>query len=183
MNIAQVKSRVCLKRLLDEPQDVLPKVKRARLVPPPLTAGLSPCFTPKNSASKSSPSKSPSKVGPYLLLERCEGEETYKAVHAHTQEQYTCQVTHTHTGFWDLQVLHIDLDSNLDYYKSMPNLTLVIALTPNQILNLKRPSHSTWTCRMSPHGHCPNNNTIFLKKTPHKYSCSTTSHSRLPFLL
>ncbi|XP_058487489.1 tribbles homolog 3 [Solea solea] len=90
MSVTSARSR--LKRLLDEPQDHLRKCKKACLAPPPLAIGLSPCLQPKSPASKSSQKKSPFRVGPYLLNERCDGEETYRAVHVHTQQQYTCQV-------------------------------------------------------------------------------------------
>uniref|UniRef100_A0A4W6CTK2 Protein kinase domain-containing protein n=1 Tax=Lates calcarifer TaxID=8187 RepID=A0A4W6CTK2_LATCA len=92
IGVATARSQLCLKRLLDEPQDKLLECKRARLAPPPPTPGLSPCLRPRSPTPKSSQSQSPSRVGPYILFERCEGEETYRAVHAHTQQQYTCQV-------------------------------------------------------------------------------------------
>ncbi|XP_070815703.1 tribbles homolog 3 [Chaetodon trifascialis] len=87
-----VRSQLCLKRLLDEPRDNLPKCKVARLTPHPPATGLSPCLKPRSPAPKPNQSQSPARVGPYLLFERCEGEETYRAEHAHTQQQYTCQV-------------------------------------------------------------------------------------------
>uniref|UniRef100_A0A3B4WY64 Tribbles pseudokinase 3 n=1 Tax=Seriola lalandi dorsalis TaxID=1841481 RepID=A0A3B4WY64_SERLL len=89
---ATARSQLCLKRLLDEPQDNILKCKRARLAPPPPVLGLSPCLRPTSPAPKSSQTQTPSRVGPYLLFERCEGEETYRAVHPQTQQQYTCQV-------------------------------------------------------------------------------------------
>ncbi|XP_037534896.1 tribbles homolog 3 [Nematolebias whitei] len=92
MGVATTRSQQCLKRLLAEPQDHLPKCKQARLDPPPPSNGLSAYLKPTNSVPKSNPSQSPSRVGPYLLHESCEEEETYRAVHASTQEQYTCQV-------------------------------------------------------------------------------------------
>ncbi|XP_044204317.1 tribbles homolog 3 [Thunnus albacares] len=92
MGVATARSQLCLKRLLDEPQDNLPKCKRACLAPPPPTTGLSPCLRPSSPTPKSSQSQSQFRVGPYFLFERCEGEETYRAVHTHTQQQYTCQV-------------------------------------------------------------------------------------------
>lgn len=92
MGVSTARSQLCLKRLLDEPSDSLPKCKHARLAPPPPTAGLSPCLRPRSHAPKSNQSQSPSRVGQYFLLERWEGEETYRAEHAHTKQQYTCQV-------------------------------------------------------------------------------------------
>ncbi|KAM4589010.1 tribbles homolog 3 [Odontesthes bonariensis] len=92
MGVATTRSQPSLKRLLDEPQDNLLKCKQARLAPPPPSTGLSPCLGPAISENKSSQSRPPSRVGPYLLFERCEREETYRAVHSHTQQQYTCQV-------------------------------------------------------------------------------------------
>lgn len=92
---ATARSQVCLKRLLDEPQENALKCKRARLAPPLLAAGLAPCLRPRSPTPKSSQSQLPSRVGPYLLYERCEGEETYRTVHSQTQKQYTCQVIHT----------------------------------------------------------------------------------------
>lgn len=94
MGVATARSQLCLKRLLDEPQDILPKCKRICLAPPPSTTGPSPCLRPRSPSPKSKQGQSQFRVGPYLLFERCEGEETYKAVHAHTQQQYTCQVTY-----------------------------------------------------------------------------------------
>lgn len=90
------RSQLCLKRLLDEPQDNLPKCKQARLTPQPPSTGPSPYLRPSSPAPKSKLSQFPSRVGPYFLLERCEGEETYKAEHAHTKQQYTCQVIPLH---------------------------------------------------------------------------------------
>ncbi|KAF3690215.1 Tribbles -like protein 3 [Channa argus] len=92
MGEVSARSQLCLKRLLDEPQDNLAKYKRARLAPPLQSTGLSPCLRPKSPTPKSSQSQSPSRVGPYFLFERREGEEIYRAVHAHTEQQYTCQV-------------------------------------------------------------------------------------------
>nr|XP_019952050.1 PREDICTED: tribbles homolog 2-like [Paralichthys olivaceus]XP_019952051.1 PREDICTED: tribbles homolog 2-like [Paralichthys olivaceus] len=92
MSVATAQSQMCLKRLLDEPQENFLKCKRPRLAPPPLAPGLSPCVRSRNHAPKSSQSQSPSRVGSYFLFERCEGEETYRAVHEHTQQQFTCQV-------------------------------------------------------------------------------------------
>ncbi|KAK2861733.1 hypothetical protein Q5P01_001266 [Channa striata] len=92
MGEVSARSQLCLKRLLDEPQDNLPKCKRACLAPPPQSTGLSPCLRPKSPTPKSSESQSPSRVGPYFLFERREGEEIYRAVHAQTEQQYTCQV-------------------------------------------------------------------------------------------
>ncbi|XP_069006119.1 tribbles homolog 3 [Embiotoca jacksoni] len=92
MGVATTRSQICLKRLLDEPQDNFLKCKRARLAPPPPSAGLPPCLRPTSPAPKSSQNQSPTKVGPYFLFERCEREETFRAVHEHTQQQYTCQV-------------------------------------------------------------------------------------------
>lgn len=100
MGMRAARSQLCLKRLLDEPQDNLLKCKVARLDPHPPATGLSNCLRPRSPAPESNQSQSPSRVGSYLLFERCEGEKTYRAVHADTKEQYTCQVellnvTHT----------------------------------------------------------------------------------------
>lgn len=85
-------SQLCLKRLLDEPQDTLPKCKRAHVASPPPATGLSPCLRPRSPTPKTSQSQSSSRVGPYFLFERREGEETHRAVLVRTQQQYTCQV-------------------------------------------------------------------------------------------
>ncbi|XP_061545007.1 tribbles homolog 3-like isoform X1 [Phycodurus eques] len=87
----------CLKRLLDEPQDASPKCKRVcpdvPPPPPPPDAGPPLHLSPAKSPSpQSNQSQSKVRVGPYFLFERCEGEDTYRAVHAATQQQYTCQV-------------------------------------------------------------------------------------------
>ncbi|XP_077386373.1 tribbles homolog 3-like [Festucalex cinctus] len=86
----------CLKRLLDEPQDAPPKRKRVCPdLPPSPAADASPALhlSPAKSPSpKSDQSQSKVKVGPYFLFERREGEDTYRAVHAATQQQYTCQI-------------------------------------------------------------------------------------------
>lgn len=92
MGVSTARSQLSLKRLLDEPQGNMPKCKFARLTPQPPATGLSPCLRPTSPAPKSSQSQSPIRVGPYVLFERCEGEETYRAEHAHTKQQYTCQV-------------------------------------------------------------------------------------------
>ncbi|XP_026203922.1 tribbles homolog 3 [Anabas testudineus] len=94
MSVGEVsaRSQLCLKRLLDEPQDNIPRCKQARLTPPPPATGLSPRVRPRSPTPKPSQNQSPSRVGPYFLFERREGEETYRAVHADTQQQYTCQV-------------------------------------------------------------------------------------------
>uniref|UniRef100_UPI0037E999AA tribbles homolog 3 n=1 Tax=Semicossyphus pulcher TaxID=241346 RepID=UPI0037E999AA len=92
MAVATARSQQCLKRLLDKPQENLPKCKVARLAPPPPTTGLTPCLRARSPATKSNQSQSPSRVGQYILFERCEGEETYRASHALTKQQYTCQV-------------------------------------------------------------------------------------------
>ncbi|KAM9408540.1 tribbles homolog 3-like [Pholidichthys leucotaenia] len=93
MATATAKSQMCLKRLLDEPQDTLVKRKQPRLVPPPPSStGISPCLRPTSPEPESGHSQSPSRVGSYFLFEHCERDETYRAVHAHTQQQYTCQV-------------------------------------------------------------------------------------------
>lgn len=94
--VSTARSQLSLKRLLDEPQENAPKCKLARLTPQPPAAGLSPCLRPTSPAPKSSQSQSPIRVGPYVLFERCEGEETYRAEHAHTKQQYTCQVIPLH---------------------------------------------------------------------------------------
>ncbi|XP_047438915.1 tribbles homolog 3 [Mugil cephalus] len=92
MAVATTRSQLCLKRMLDEPQDNLVKCKRVCLAPPPPSTGPSPCLRPTSPAPKSSPSQSPFRVGPYFLFERYEKEEIYRAVHSQTQQQYTCQV-------------------------------------------------------------------------------------------
>ncbi|CAG5978228.1 unnamed protein product [Menidia menidia] len=90
--MAATTSQPSLKRLLDEPQDNLLKRKHARLAPPPPSPGLAACLGPVSSQPRPGQRQPPARVGPYLLSERCEREETYRAVHAHTQQQYTCQV-------------------------------------------------------------------------------------------
>lgn len=92
MGETAARSQLCLKRLLDEPQENLPKCKLARLSLHTPAPGLSPCLRPRTPAPKSNQSQSPSRVGPYILFERCEGEETYRAEHALTKQPYTCQV-------------------------------------------------------------------------------------------
>ncbi|XP_063329704.1 tribbles homolog 3 [Pelmatolapia mariae] len=91
-SMSTTRSQLCLKRLLDEPQGDSLKCKRARLAPPPTSTGISPCLRPTSPAPTSNSSQSSSRVGSYFLFERCEREETYRAVHVHTQQQYTCQV-------------------------------------------------------------------------------------------
>lgn len=90
--VSTAKSQLCLKRLLDEPSEGLPRCKQARLASQPPTIVIPPCLQPSSPAPKSSLGQLPSRVGSYLLLERCEGEESYKAEHVHTKQQYTCQV-------------------------------------------------------------------------------------------
>ncbi|XP_007547108.1 tribbles homolog 2-like [Poecilia formosa] len=92
MGVATTRSQLCLKRLLAEPQENLPKCKLARLETSHSASGLSSYLTPTIPAPKSSPSQPSSRVGPYLLFVSCEREETYRAVHTSTQKQYTCQV-------------------------------------------------------------------------------------------
>ncbi|XP_060897241.1 tribbles homolog 3 [Labrus mixtus] len=96
MGVATARSQKCLKRLLDEPQENLPKCKVPRLAPPPPTTGIPPYLRSRSPAPKSDQSQSPTRVGPYILLERCDGEETYRASHAQTEQQYTCQVIPLH---------------------------------------------------------------------------------------
>lgn len=91
VGVTAARSQLCLKRLLDEPQDIV-KCKVARLEADPPTTGLSHCLRPRSPAPKSNESQSPSRVGSYFLFGRCEGEKSYRAEHAHTKEQYTCQV-------------------------------------------------------------------------------------------
>ncbi|XP_054641475.1 tribbles homolog 3-like [Dunckerocampus dactyliophorus] len=85
-------ARQCLKRLLDEPQDTLPKFKRICLAPPPPDTSPSLHLKARSPSLKPSQSQSKVRVGPYFLFERCEGEESYRAVHADTQQEYTCQI-------------------------------------------------------------------------------------------
>ncbi|XP_071762148.1 tribbles homolog 3 [Centroberyx gerrardi] len=92
VGVATTRSQVCLKRLLDEPQDHFLKCKRPCLAPPPSCPGLSPCLRPRSPAPQPTHSQSLSNIGPYFLVEPCEGAETYRAVHTHTQQQYTCKV-------------------------------------------------------------------------------------------
>ncbi|XP_034061523.1 tribbles homolog 3 [Gymnodraco acuticeps] len=92
MAVTAASSQRCLKRLLDEPQDNSPKWKAARLDPTPPATGLSQCLRPIRPSPKPDQSQSPSRVGSYILFKRCEGEKTYRAEHAHTKQQYTCQV-------------------------------------------------------------------------------------------
>ncbi|XP_078105281.1 tribbles homolog 2-like [Sander vitreus] len=92
MGTAAASTQPCLKRLLDEPQDNFLKCKVARLDPNPPATGLLHCLRLRSPTPKCNQSQSPSRVGSYILLERCEGEKTYRAIHAHTKQQYTCQV-------------------------------------------------------------------------------------------
>ncbi|KAM4612506.1 tribbles homolog 3 [Polymixia lowei] len=92
VGVATARSQLCLKRLLDEPQDHFLKCKRTRLTPPPSSPGLSPCLRPRSPAPQQTHSQSLSSIGPYFLIEPYEGAETYRAVHKHTQQQYTCKV-------------------------------------------------------------------------------------------
>ncbi|XP_041638876.1 tribbles homolog 3 [Cheilinus undulatus] len=92
MGVATARSQQCLKRLLDEPQENLPKCKVPRLALPPPTAGVPQRPRSRSPTPKSDQSQSPTRVGPYILYERCEGEETYRASHSQTEQQYTCQV-------------------------------------------------------------------------------------------
>ncbi|XP_077583087.1 tribbles homolog 3-like [Stigmatopora nigra] len=85
-----------LKRRLEQPGDALPKCKRACPTPLPTSPDAGPPLdlaAAESPAPKSDRSQSKVRVGPYILFERCEGEDTYRAVHATTREQYTCQVT------------------------------------------------------------------------------------------
>ncbi|XP_034387875.1 tribbles homolog 3 [Cyclopterus lumpus] len=91
MGMTAARSQLCLKRLLDEPQDIV-KCKVARLESNPPTTGLSHCLRPRSPAPRSNEGQSPSRVGSYFLFGRCEGEKSYRAEHAQTKEQYTCQV-------------------------------------------------------------------------------------------
>ncbi|XP_068171722.1 tribbles homolog 3 [Antennarius striatus] len=91
MGVTTARAQLCLKRLLDEPSENLPKRKQPRLALNPPATGLSLCLMPGGPAPKRSHSQFPSKVGPYFLLECYEGEETYRAEHEQTKQQYTCQ--------------------------------------------------------------------------------------------
>lgn len=77
-----------LKRLLDKPLDDSGKWKLARRTPQPASTELSACLGPRNSSQN----QPPSRVGRYVLLERYEGEELYRAQHSQTRKQFTCQV-------------------------------------------------------------------------------------------
>ncbi|KAM3834048.1 tribbles homolog 2-like [Diretmus argenteus] len=92
VGVATARSHVCLKRLSDEPQDNFLKCKKACLAAPPSSPGLSSCFRPRSPAPQPIHSQSLSSIGPYFLVEPCNGAETYRAVHTHTQQQYTCKV-------------------------------------------------------------------------------------------
>ncbi|XP_048351879.1 tribbles homolog 3 [Sphaerodactylus townsendi] len=67
-----------------------PQPKRPRLGPLPR---LTPCLQP---LALSSPATDQdlrvSQIGPYLLLETTEGGRCYRAVHRHTEAEYTCKV-------------------------------------------------------------------------------------------
>lgn len=85
---------LCLKRAgLDDPEQEVLKCKRPRLAPPPCP-GLAPCIRPHSHspAPPSADSQCVSSIGPYVLLEPCEGAETYRAIHRVTEQQYTCKV-------------------------------------------------------------------------------------------
>ncbi|XP_061833601.1 tribbles homolog 3-like [Nerophis lumbriciformis] len=88
-------ARQRMKRLLDKPRDALPKSKRVCLAPPPPDTSPSH-LKAKSPSPKPSQSQSKVRVGPYFLFERLEGEESYRAVHASTQQEYTCQVLPLH---------------------------------------------------------------------------------------
>ncbi|XP_028261796.1 tribbles homolog 3 [Parambassis ranga] len=92
MSMSVSTTRSQLKRLLDKPQENLLKRKRLCLTPPPSNTGLLPCPLPTSPTPNSTQSQSPSRVGSYFLFERHEKEVTYRAVHVHTQRQFTCQV-------------------------------------------------------------------------------------------
>ncbi|XP_074527936.1 tribbles homolog 3 [Halichoeres trimaculatus] len=92
MGVATARSQQCLKRLLDSPRDDLPKCKVARLAPPPPSTDQSPRPRSRSPAPKSDPSQNPTRIGSYILFERNEGEESYRASHVQTEQQYTCQV-------------------------------------------------------------------------------------------
>lgn len=90
--MATARSQQCLKRLLDSPRDDLPKCKVARLAPLPPSTDQSPRSRSRSPAPKSDLRQSPTRIGSYILFERCEGEEAYRASHVQTEQQYTCQV-------------------------------------------------------------------------------------------
>ncbi|XP_068598710.1 tribbles homolog 2-like [Brachionichthys hirsutus] len=94
MNVGATVARPqpCLKRLLDEPSENVPKSKEPCLAQNTPATGLPLCLRFRRPAPNCSRSQSPSKVGPYFLFERFEGEETDRAEHAQTKQQYTCQV-------------------------------------------------------------------------------------------
>nr|XP_057910530.1 tribbles homolog 2-like [Doryrhamphus excisus] len=89
-------ARQRLKRLLDEPQDALPKFKRICVAPPPPETSPSLHLKARSPSPKPSQSQSKVRVGSYFLFERYEGEETYRAVHADTQQEFTCQILPLH---------------------------------------------------------------------------------------
>lgn len=91
MSVTTTGSYRRLKRVLDEPPESSPKCKQTHLTEP-LATGLSPCLRPTSPTPKPEQSQSPSRAGPYFLLERCEGDESYRAQHTLTKQQYTCQV-------------------------------------------------------------------------------------------
>ncbi|XP_062327151.1 tribbles homolog 3 [Osmerus eperlanus] len=85
---------LCLKRAgLDDPEQEVQKHKRPRLAPPPCT-GLAPYLRPRSHSPvpPCADSHCVSSIGPYILLEPCEGAETFRAIHRVTEQQYTCKV-------------------------------------------------------------------------------------------
>ena len=101
---------LCLKRAgLDDPEQEVQKHKRPRLAPPPFP-GLAPCLRPRSHspAPPCADSQCVSSIGPYILLEPCEGAETFRAIHRVTEQQYTCKV---HSCLNTCLSLHLSVSS------------------------------------------------------------------------
>ncbi|XP_077192132.1 tribbles homolog 3 [Paroedura picta] len=74
----------------DASEGDVPQQKRPRLAPLP---GPTPCLQPlAQSPPAASQDLGVSQIGPYLLLEASEGGRCYRAVHRHTEAEYTCKV-------------------------------------------------------------------------------------------
>lgn len=86
MSVAR--TQASLKRPLEEPLDEAATKKPACQPPEAARSKLFACLEPR----RSSPQPVPSRVGQYVLLERYEGQELYRAEHSQSRKQFTCQV-------------------------------------------------------------------------------------------
>ncbi|XP_067410101.1 tribbles homolog 3 [Emydura macquarii macquarii] len=92
MQVIPVGSPLRKKRLDFEetPEAETPKPKRPRLSP---VSGLTPCLQPlAQSPCAVDQDSSILQIGPYILLEPREGGHSYRAVHRHTELEYSCKV-------------------------------------------------------------------------------------------